>query len=356
MAQAAHSSPQTFRALYDEHAAFVRRSLGGLGVRDADLDDVCHEVFLVVHARLDLFRALDGARPWLYEVCRRTASAHRRRAFRRTEIPAEDPAGWAHAEPLTPEPEETDGRMLAAMERLGPERRELLLYGDLVEVSVSDLAILLDCDRKTARKRLLAARRRMARLLEKPDALDRPPPGDDTVITPALFDRSRVRLSPGTLADEAPPFRVVTATPHFAAAICGRAFMTVWRRASPEEIDHLAACATEVYHARGGAFAYLAIIESSCAPPNAASRARLIEIVASAKQYLSSYVSVLGGGPSAFVVPIMNVIFHLVQVPFPVRFFRETSDAAAWSVKRSRLALPPATLEHALNTLRQAGK
>jgi RNA polymerase sigma-70 factor (ECF subfamily) len=353
MSLAAPSS-LSFRTLYEEHSAFVRRSLGGLGVSDADLDDVCHEVFLVVHARLDLFRALDGARPWLYEVCRRTASAHRRRAFRREEIPAEDPVAWT-AEPLTPEPEETDGRMLAAMERLAPDRREVLLYGDLVDVSVSDLAVLLDCDRKTARKRLLAARRRMARLLDAPDAFDRPPPGDDTVMSPALFDRARVRLPPGTLGDEAPPFRVVTATPHFAAAICGRAFMTVWRRAAPEEIDLLTACATDAFHSRGGTFAYLAIVESSCAPPNAASRKRLIEIVASARPYVSSYVSVLGGGPSAFVVPIMNVIFHLVQAPFPVRFFRETSDAAAWSVKRSHLALAPTTLERALNTLHQAG-
>ena len=38
-----------FRAIYDEHFAFVWRSLRRLGIAAADISDAVQEVFLVVH-------------------------------------------------------------------------------------------------------------------------------------------------------------------------------------------------------------------------------------------------------------------------------------------------------------------
>src|SRR5258708_1775985 len=124
----------SFDALYKQHYPFVRRSLAGLGVAGMDLDDVCHEVFLVIHRRLDVFRALDGARPWLYEVCRRTASAQRRRAFRHIEIPTAEPEEWGRWDLAPAGHADGDGKLLAALRRLDPARREILLYSELVDV------------------------------------------------------------------------------------------------------------------------------------------------------------------------------------------------------------------------------
>jgi hypothetical protein len=45
----------SFRALFRAHAAFVWRVLRRHGVREADLEDVCQEVFMVVHRRLGEF-------------------------------------------------------------------------------------------------------------------------------------------------------------------------------------------------------------------------------------------------------------------------------------------------------------
>ena len=67
------------------------------------MDDVCHDVFLVLHVRAREVRTMPNAEAWLYEVARRTASAHRRRAFRRSEIPWADPERMAPLEDAEPE-------------------------------------------------------------------------------------------------------------------------------------------------------------------------------------------------------------------------------------------------------------
>jgi hypothetical protein len=129
--------------------------------------------------------------------------------------------------------------------------------------------------------------------------------------------------------------------------------MTVWRRASLEEIELMAAAAARVYRASGGKFAYLTWVEAQCPPPAFSSRSRLAEIVREARNYLSSYATVLSGGPSAFVVPIMNVIFFLTGPPFPVRFFGSIPAASRWTLERSGLDLDldPTELARALEEL-----
>ena len=64
----------------------VRRQLAGLGVRDADLPDLCQEVFLVVHGKGDVLPAVDRVDLWLREICRRVAAGYRRRAGHRLEV------------------------------------------------------------------------------------------------------------------------------------------------------------------------------------------------------------------------------------------------------------------------------
>src|SRR5688500_11210095 len=46
-----HPQP-TIREIFDEHASFVWRTLRHLGVHDADIEDVCQEVFVTVHRKL----------------------------------------------------------------------------------------------------------------------------------------------------------------------------------------------------------------------------------------------------------------------------------------------------------------
>jgi DNA-directed RNA polymerase specialized sigma24 family protein len=79
------SEPPSLREVFDEHAPFVWRTLRHLGIRDADLPDVCQEVFVAVHRKLEGFEGRSSLRTWLYGICLRTASDHRRRAYVRRE-------------------------------------------------------------------------------------------------------------------------------------------------------------------------------------------------------------------------------------------------------------------------------
>src|SRR4051794_24550066 len=72
-------------AVFEEHARFVWRTLRRLGVSAADADDICQEVFLVVHRRLAGFDNRSGMRAWLYGICARRASEYRRSAYVRRE-------------------------------------------------------------------------------------------------------------------------------------------------------------------------------------------------------------------------------------------------------------------------------
>ncbi len=75
---------QSFRSLYEEHAAFVWRTLRRLGVAPAHVEDACQETFVIVHKKLDDF---DGVSPksWLFAIALRVASDFRKRAHVRRE-------------------------------------------------------------------------------------------------------------------------------------------------------------------------------------------------------------------------------------------------------------------------------
>ena len=73
-----------FEAVFEEHAAFVGRALRHFGVDPADVEDVCQEVFLVVHRRLGDFDGRVALRTWIYGIAWKTAAnCGRKRARRR---------------------------------------------------------------------------------------------------------------------------------------------------------------------------------------------------------------------------------------------------------------------------------
>src|SRR5271166_6140959 len=70
----------TFPEVYRTHFPFVWRTLGRLGVRDADLLDVTQNVFLVVHRQLAGFEGRSKLTTWLFSICRRVARDYLRSA------------------------------------------------------------------------------------------------------------------------------------------------------------------------------------------------------------------------------------------------------------------------------------
>src|SRR5436190_1174142 len=72
--------PPPFQEVFVSHGRFVWRTLRYLGVAEADLEDVCQEVFLVVHRRLPEFEGRSSIRTWVYGIALRVAADYRKRA------------------------------------------------------------------------------------------------------------------------------------------------------------------------------------------------------------------------------------------------------------------------------------
>lgn len=75
-------------AIYREHRGFVYRTARQLGVVEAEAEDIVHDVFVAVGAKLDQHQPDASMRSWLYGFTKRVVLHHhrsRRRAQRRLE-------------------------------------------------------------------------------------------------------------------------------------------------------------------------------------------------------------------------------------------------------------------------------
>jgi RNA polymerase sigma-70 factor (ECF subfamily) len=150
---------RSFAEIFRQHMPAMWRALVGLGVREADADDVCQEVMLVVHRRLPEFdgRALKS---WLYGICLRAASDYRRSARVRREQPTE-----RVPDELVPatQAEAVDGRramrqLFCALDQLDPDKRAAFVLFEIEGLTLRELAETMQCPLQTAYSRLQAAR------------------------------------------------------------------------------------------------------------------------------------------------------------------------------------------------------
>lgn len=157
--------------VYRCHAGFVWRVLRRLGVADAALEDVVHDVFLVVHRKLPEYDGRAALTTWLFGVARGVASNHRRglaRAQRKLSA-APTPAGG-------PDPElRTEQAQLAEFVRgflqgLEEDRRLLFELADIEGLKVPEIAEALGMNLNTAYARLRAIREQLSRALAEREA------------------------------------------------------------------------------------------------------------------------------------------------------------------------------------------
>jgi len=147
-------------AIFDTHFDFVWSTLQRLGVREADLEDLAHEVFLKVHARMDDYDPSRPIRPWLFGFAYRVAAGHRRLLRHRIEVYGRD------VEPVDPvrlpdesaEADEERALVRLALEAVDFDRRAVLLLHDGEDVPVPAIAEQLGIPVNTAYSRLRVAR------------------------------------------------------------------------------------------------------------------------------------------------------------------------------------------------------
>ena len=158
-----------FGAIVRANAPYVWRVLRRLGVREADVEDVAQDVFVVVHRKLPQFEGRSALRTWIYGICARTASDHRRLAHVRREEATSRPPERAGSAPQLAELEARDRRALldAALDALDDDKRAVLVLYEIEEVPMKDVADALGCPLQTAYSRLHAARRELKVAVEE---------------------------------------------------------------------------------------------------------------------------------------------------------------------------------------------
>ncbi|MBO6941024.1 MAG: RNA polymerase sigma factor [Deltaproteobacteria bacterium] len=149
--------------LFREHAPFVASFLRRLGVHSVDVDDAVQEVFLVAHQR-GFTPGPATPRSWLGAIAWRVASARRRAATHRREIP--DDSGIHDLRATTAGPaaaaETREALVLAgrALDSLDEEHRVPFILFELEGESCASIAAGLEVPLGTVYSRLHNARRR----------------------------------------------------------------------------------------------------------------------------------------------------------------------------------------------------
>lgn len=148
----------TITELFRAHAPYIVRVLRRLGVSESDVEDLCQEVFVTAHRRLDDFEGRSSARTWLYGIAVRTAANHRRRAYLKYE----------HGTPKeravrAPQDEALDSRRLLGLldeilEGLEDRKREVFVLYEIEQLSMPQVAEALGCPLQTAYSRHRAAK------------------------------------------------------------------------------------------------------------------------------------------------------------------------------------------------------
>jgi RNA polymerase sigma-70 factor (ECF subfamily) len=147
--------------IFREHAPFVWRGLRRLGIPESDVEDVCQEVFVVVHRKLGDFEGRSSLRTWIYGIAARTASDYRRSGRVRREVVTDAPPetaheGGQHDAVALRQARATLDRIL---DELDDDKRSVFVLYEIEELTMAEVADALGCPLQTAYSRLHAARK-----------------------------------------------------------------------------------------------------------------------------------------------------------------------------------------------------
>ena len=149
-----------FREIFAQHSGYVWTTLRRLGVRDRDLEDLTHDVFVRVFRHLNDLDPSRPIKPWLFGFAFRVSGEDRRRLRRHPEDLTEP------LDPLDPEPSALEQLLAqerrklawAALETLELGRRAVFILHELDGCPVPEVAESLGIPLATAYSRLRLAR------------------------------------------------------------------------------------------------------------------------------------------------------------------------------------------------------
>jgi RNA polymerase sigma-70 factor (ECF subfamily) len=167
--------PPDFPSIYRSEFPYVWKTLRRLGAPPQDLEDLVHDLFVVVHRHLSDFDPDRPLRPWLFGIAVRVVAD-----FRRSPRSAREMLGET-AEPVDPAPsphervEGTEARavLMKALDGLDLDRRAVFVMHELDEIPVPEVANTLAIPLNTAYSRLRLARVDVAAAIQRFRAKER---------------------------------------------------------------------------------------------------------------------------------------------------------------------------------------
>lgn len=152
-----------FSDVYEAQFGPLHRFLRRLGVRPGDLEDVCHEVFLIFHHKIDRIAAGVSDRAFLFGIGARAAADYRRLARHGTIGLDDEDHPVAHAEDLY----RLRADLERALDRLPIERRAVLVMHELEGMTAPEIAQAIAIPLNTVYSRLRLARADFERALDE---------------------------------------------------------------------------------------------------------------------------------------------------------------------------------------------
>jgi RNA polymerase sigma-70 factor (ECF subfamily) len=166
-----------FLAVYEELFPFVWRVARRRGVPEAELDDVCQDVFVIVHKRLAEFEGRSSLKTWVYGILNNVVLTRHRTSTRRDPNRAEvDPELLIDG---SSSPDEAASGAQAAqiahalLAQLGDDKRAVFILVELEGMSVPEAAEAVQINLNTAYARLRAARADFAAAVARFQARER---------------------------------------------------------------------------------------------------------------------------------------------------------------------------------------
>ena len=168
---AAGGDRSAFHVLVDRHSKYLFRVAASVSRGPADAEDVLQETFVGAYRGLASFNGRSSVKTWLTQICVRQAAKQWNRSKRARETVALHVEGGAAGGPSLARPSteaNADRRMdlLAVIEKLPKEHRQVILMREVQGLSYDEIAKALGVPQGTVESRLHRARAGLKRLLQ----------------------------------------------------------------------------------------------------------------------------------------------------------------------------------------------
>ena len=173
MARARRGDERAYEELVVRYSDLAFRTAYVATGSAADAEEAALDGFVKAHRALDRFREGEPFRPWLLRIVGNEARNRRRAAGRRAKIEL-TAARADRAGDAAPSPEaavlaaERRAELLAALDRLEPDARQVVACRSLLELDVAETAAALGLPEGTVKSRLSRALERLRAVMARP--------------------------------------------------------------------------------------------------------------------------------------------------------------------------------------------